>query len=54
VIGEAARTIVEGNSHPLNIMQLRSEEGNTIYALHQASWGIFKDAYKKKDRLTTL
>ena len=50
VIGEAARTIVEGNGHPKSVMQLRSSEGNTIYALQQASWGVFKDAYNKKDR----
>lgn len=49
MIGEATRTIVEGRSQPVSVMQLRSE-GNTIYALQQASWGVLKDAYKKKDR----
>ena len=50
MIGEATKTIVEGNTHPLSIMRLRSQEGSTIYALQQARWGIFKDAYNKKDR----
>ena len=50
MIGEATRTIIEGNSHPLSIMKLRSQEGNTIYGLQQARWGIFKDAYNRKDR----
>ena len=50
MIGEATRTIIEGNSHPLSIMKLCTQEGNTIYALQQARWGIPKDAYKKKDR----
>ena len=53
MIGEATRTIVEGNSHPKSVMQLRSSEGNKIYALQQASWGVFKDAYNKKDRFIT-
>lgn len=51
MIGEAARTVIEGSSFSVSVMQFRSEEGNPIYALKKASWGIFKDAYKKKDRL---
>jgi len=42
--------IMEGGSCLKSVMQLCPKEGNTLYALQQASWGAFKHAYERRDR----
>ncbi|XP_068701793.1 acylglycerol kinase, mitochondrial-like [Montipora foliosa] len=49
-IGTAALAIVKGYIKPVDVMEIKGDEGRSTFALTQLHWGAFRDANEKEDK----
>ncbi|XP_020619871.1 acylglycerol kinase, mitochondrial-like isoform X2 [Orbicella faveolata] len=49
-IGNAALAIVKGYIKPVDVMQIKGDEGRPTFALSKLHWGAFRDANEKQDK----
>ncbi|XP_031549898.1 acylglycerol kinase, mitochondrial-like [Actinia tenebrosa] len=49
-IGQAAMAIVKGNTHSIDVMEIKGEGGRPTYALSGLQWGAFQDAAESYDK----
>ncbi|XP_044170381.1 acylglycerol kinase, mitochondrial-like isoform X1 [Acropora millepora] len=49
-IGTAALAIVEGFIKPVDVMEIKGDEGRSTFALSNLHWGAFRDANEKEDK----
>ncbi|XP_078370614.1 acylglycerol kinase, mitochondrial-like [Oculina patagonica] len=49
-IGNAALAIVKGYIKPVDVMEIKGDEGRSTFALSKLHWGAFRDANEKQDK----
>ncbi|CAH3127790.1 unnamed protein product, partial [Porites lobata] len=49
-IGNAALAIVKGYIRPVDVMEIKGDEGRSTFAMSNLHWGAFRDANEKQDK----